>query len=197
MKKGFNLLRAKFETPNFWTKAYDWVVNSAKVVIIITELFVIIAFAIRFIIDMQQKQLDKDIAVKEGIYNAMAIQESKFIDLQAKTKGYKELISLIPEYEPAIRDLQSNITIGGSVTRIAFDISSDGVTISGSASKSASSDVQALENNLKANTKYFVDTTLTTLVDDATNLNFTFSTKLKEITYKSIDGSTKEEETNN
>ncbi len=87
-KIGFNLLISQIEPPTLWTKIYDWMVGSARIVMISIELVVIVAFGLRVFLDVESKNLDEEIANKENILRAFQSSEVRFRKIQDHVNAY-------------------------------------------------------------------------------------------------------------
>jgi len=90
-KKGFNLLKNQVEPQTKWTKLYHWTTSTARVIMILVELVIVVAFGIRVVVELQFKNLNKDIAVKEDVLLALQDNEIRLRTIQNRADIYKNL----------------------------------------------------------------------------------------------------------
>lgn|GEM_PF-2226853 len=166
MKQGFNFLKPQVEPPSPWSRIYDWVVGTARAILILFEIAVVIALGVRIVVDVQSKNIDEQITTLETIMSQRALEEQKYRDLQLKTGAYatiwttgqiySELFDLINEYIPPSAVL-FNVNLEGDLIRI------DG--------KASNADIKQMENGLKQS-NLFKDTKLTILEVASDDPNF-------------------------
>lgn len=87
-KKGFNLLKEQLDPPTVWSKIYDWIVGTARLIVIVVEIIVVVAFGIRLVVDVQSKDLDEQIATKETNLKLFQDAEARFVRIQNKTAAF-------------------------------------------------------------------------------------------------------------
>lgn len=184
MKKGFNLLKIQPEPPSVWTKFYDWIVGTARVVIIIVEIIVLVAFGVRVVVDMQAKNIDKQVAQHEAILGVMGGGETQFRRVQAKTNAYKQIWNNSPDYLDIITRINAVLPVNNTISNLTITIDKQNVLITGTAPKSKEEDVKKLEDNLKNNLPFLSDTVLQKLEDSTDQLKFTFSATLTNVSNK-------------
>ncbi len=88
---GFNLLRPQLSPPTSWDKIYQWMVGTARIIVLLVELVVIAAFGIRVVVDTIGKNLDKDIERKQVELEAYKSSELQYLEIQNKTDSYRTL----------------------------------------------------------------------------------------------------------
>ena len=187
MKKGFNLLKEQVEPPSVWTKIYDWVLGTARIVIIIVEVIVLIAFGIRIFIDLQAKELDSKIEQSDAVMNVLLTSETSFRQIQNKTAAYETLWNGTMNYSDVVNNINSLLPVNTSITNLTIAIDQENVTISGVADKTREEDVRLLEENLKNNSPYLTDSVLEKLQDTSDQLKFVFKAKLTNISTKDLN----------
>ena len=201
MKTGFNLLKMQAEPPSAWTKIYGWVIGTARVVIIVAELTVLVAFGIRIYIDVQGKDLDARIDQSEAILNVMSSSEKRFRVIQNRTDMFRTIWNSSPDYSPLLTNINGLLPTSTSIKDLAISIDNKQLVISGTAPKSREQEIKDLEANLKADETYLKDVVLARLDDSPTQLKFTFTANLTNIIDKdfnnllsttSTDGNTEE-----
>jgi hypothetical protein len=187
LKKGFNLLKSQAEPPSVWSKLYEWVLGSARIIIILVEIVVLIAFGFKVWVDIQGKELDKSIERSEAIVNAMATSEKEYRLVQAKTSSYKTIWDASIDYSKLLENINSILPITSSIKDITVSFDKEQISISGISPKSKESEIKNLENDLKNNSPFLKDTVLAKLDDTQTQLKFLFTAKLINLEKKSID----------
>lgn len=114
--KGFNLLKEQIEPQTMWTKIYDWIVGTARIIIIFVEILVVVAFGVRLAIDGRSKKLDQIVEEKERNLGYYEIAQNRFLTIQDKVSAfelswnesvifadiYKEINSYLPQNPQSI-----------------------------------------------------------------------------------------------
>ncbi len=163
-KTGFNLLRPQVEPPTVWTKLYDYVVGTARVVVIFIELVVVVAFVWRIIIDVQSKNLDDEIRVKESIISTFAQAEREFKQIQKKTGAYDVIWTDTRAFTNNYAEINKYLPL--SLHEFTIQLNKDNVFITGTANVS---EIGTMEDSL--------------------NKSETFSKKIDNITSAGTSGS--------
>ena len=177
MKQGFNLLKPQIEPPNIWTNIYAWIVNTARIILILTETAVILALVIRIVVDVQSKDLDEKIKNYDSILALRAPEEQKYLDLQNKTKTYQEANDSLPKYSNIVKAITDNLP--REFINVSVNFQKNEITINGEAQNKY---IQRMEEFLK-NSDLFTNSNLTTLnIEESTETDklakFIFSTKI-------------------
>jgi hypothetical protein len=170
-----------------WSKLYEWVLGSARIIIILVEIVVLVAFGFKVWVDIQGKELDKSIERSEAIVNAMATSEKEFRLVQAKTSSYKTIWNASTDYSKLLANINSLLPITTSIKDITVNFDKNQISISGISPKSKESEIKNLENDLKSNSSYLKDTVLAKLDDTQTQLKFLFTAKLINLEKKSLE----------
>lgn len=149
-KLGFNLLRAQIAPEDKWDKIYNWVNNSARVIVIFVELIVIVSFGVRVVIDRQARDLEEVLKANKLRLDNLSETEQGIRDLQDETKSYKiiwDSSTSLAEYVEEVYDYNPNLF---SVLSVSID--NDGfLSIGGTASRS---DIGDLEVKMKASDSF-------------------------------------------
>lgn len=143
--RGFNLLRMQLTPPTAWDKIYQWMVGTARVIIIVVEIIVVIAFGARVVVDTIAKNLDEKIERRDAELAAFRSTELEYRNIQQKTALYRELwtqSSDLAFYFDYINNLVRNY-----IGLITISLSNEEVNISG---ELPLSDVGILEEKMKA-----------------------------------------------
>jgi Tfp pilus assembly protein PilN len=184
LKQGFNFLKPQVEPPSPWSRIYDWVVGTARAILILFEIAVVIALGVRIVVDVQSKNIDEQISTLETIMSQRALEEQKYRNLQIKTGAYatlwttgqiySEIFDLINQYIPPTA-VEFNVNLEGDIIRI------DG--------KASNADIKQMENGLKQS-NLFKDTKLTILEvasDDPNFLSkFSFTSKVQNPKFRQL-----------
>lgn len=129
--KGFNLLRPQVEPPTVWTKLYNYVVNTARVVVILVELVVVVAFVIRIVVDVQSKNLDEEIQTKEAVVKAFQSSEFNYRKIQNKTSAFESIWTSALTFSELYSEISRYIPT--DIKEIGVQITDNSVFVSGSA----------------------------------------------------------------
>lgn len=174
-KKSINLLTAAIEPQGQWDRIYSWTVNTAKYIIIITEMVVIVAIGYRFVLDGKIAALDAQIKVQNQIRQDRIEDETKMRSLLTSIDSVEKMgaskYSLSSYYD------QIQILIPNGVTVTSFSIDVQGSSISGQVSSYDS--LLQLEENLKEKTSILKNVQVSTNQSGDSSINFTISFNLK------------------
>lgn len=143
--KGFNLLRDQLAPPTAWDKIYKWIVGTARIIIILVETIVIVAFAARIVLDFIGKNLDEEIADLDTRLGAYDLLEEEILGVQTKTSTYEGMwnnSSNISPYYNYIAQL-----LGSYNSDLSVSIDNSGVSING---ELRVSQIDEIENDMKS-----------------------------------------------
>ncbi len=90
-KNKINLLPQKGLSSTVAGRILFWVLSTFRVIVIVTELMVMVAFLSRFWLDAENTDLNEEIAQKQAVIVASLGFENKFKDTQARLKIFSEL----------------------------------------------------------------------------------------------------------
>lgn len=186
MKRGFNLLKAQAEPPSVWTAIYDWVLGTARIVIIVVEVIVLIAFGIRVVVDLQASELDKKIERAETFVEFVATNEAQFRMIQAKTTSYNTIWNSTPDYTNILASINAALPINSSISDLVVSVQDDSLTINGIAEKQNEADIVALETSLKNSLPFLRNSTLEKLENSSNQLTFSFRATIVNIPNKDL-----------
>lgn len=177
MKEGFNFLKPQVEAPSIWTSLYAWIVNTARVILIITETAVILALVFRIIVDVQGKDLDAKIKTYESMLELRLPEEKKYLNLQGKTNTYQTAFNSLPLYNKIVSEINTNIPKEFIKVNILFQ--KDTITITG---ESQNTYIQKMEEYLKGS-DFFSESKLETLTIEESQSEkiskFNFTSRIK------------------
>ena len=174
----FNLLQPLLEPKTYWDKIYDWLLTRARVIIIVVEIAIIIAFGAKIVVDNIGKNREQTYdSIKTEVDVVSANNESKFRQIQLKEVEYRKIWTNANLYQLVLEELNTYIEFNNS---ISITLDQDNLTVAGFQDLDMVND---LETSMKVSDT-FVDV-LTTL-----NLNeqdiidnfgqFTITTKISE-----------------
>lgn len=175
-KSSINLLTAEIRPQGKWDRIYSWTANTAKYIIIVTEMMVLGAIAFRFVIDGRIAAMEEQIVLQKQLLDARASEESQLRQLLAGMKSITAMedsnYSLSSFYE------QINALIPPSVTIQSLSIDINASAISGQVNSYDT--LLLLENNLKnAATLSNVSMSANQSAGGAINFSVTFNLKLE------------------
>ena len=175
MKQGFNLLKPQVEAPSIWTTLYNWVVGTARIVLIITETAVIGALFIRIVIDVQGKDLDEKISNYESIIKVRSEEESKYLKLQSMTADYRDSYDKNYKFSGQMNEFIKNIPL--EFNDVVINFVDNKIVLSG---KALNIDIKEMENYLKTSDLY-INSQLTSFDIGGGLSDFNFQTQFKEL----------------
>lgn len=93
-KRVFNLLKPVEKPKDFWDKVYGWIITQARLVIIVVEIFLVLLFFARVIIDNEGKN-KRDFFYSNSVFNTLKAFESQnsteFREIQIKGQEYAKI----------------------------------------------------------------------------------------------------------
>ncbi len=144
-KTSINLLTAEIRPQGKWDRIYAWTANTAKYIIIVTELVVLGAIGFRFIIDGKIAAVEKNIEMQKQLLDARTSEEAQVRQLIAGLGSIKLMETSNYSLSSFYEQIQALIPPSVIVQSLSVDINSS--SISGQV---ASYDtLLLLENNLK------------------------------------------------
>ncbi len=174
-KKSINLLTAEIRPQSQWDRIYAWTANTAKYIIIITELIVLGAIAYRFVLDSQISALDSEIEAQKELLDQRAPEEARVRELIVGMKSLNELENDSFSLAYYYTQLQSLIPPGVNVRTVTLDISSSAM----SGQVTSYDTLLQLENNLKSATETFSNVTVSANQTAGSGINFSVNFKIK------------------
>lgn len=155
-----------------------WILSSFRVIVIVTEIIVMIAFLSRFWLDAQSTDLKEEIQQKQAVIAASLNFEKEFKKTQKKLSVFSEITSDEGRITSAIKTVGSLLPPDAFLKSVSFG--EQGIEIEGSTPNERS--IQQIIVNLDS-TNLFQNTILTELggaPDQSNLLNFKISTQFKE-----------------
>jgi len=166
-----------------WTRVYDWVVGSARVVVIVVELVVVVAFAIRIVVDVQSNNLNEQIDTKEAILQTFQEAELRYLSTQAKTDAYRDLWETSNQYSPIFSEILSYLPTTSQELVVQISTRS-GLFVSGSAEVN---EIAQMETSFKSSPN-FTRQELDSIEGEGAIINATyaFSARFTELATKAF-----------
>ncbi len=140
-KKGFNLLKSQIEPQTMWTKVYQWTTTTARAIMVLVELVIVVGFGIRVVVDLQFKNLNKDIASREEVLLVLQDSERRLKEIQNKVSIYENLY-LETDYYSDVYNEVSRI-IPSTVQDLSTQISGNEVVVRGFADTESIARIEA------------------------------------------------------
>jgi len=173
-KSSINLLTAQIQPQGQWDRIYAWTLNTAKYVIIISELIVIAAIGYRFILDGKISQLDASILTQSNIREGREEEEDKMRTLISSISSIEEME--VARYSLSEKYLQIQSLIPSGIVVRTLTIDAQGSSISGQAASYNS--LLYLEENLKNKKSLVENVKLSTSQAGGDNINFSVNFNL-------------------
>lgn len=174
-KSSINLLTAEIRPQGQWDRIYAWTANTAKYIIIVTEIVVLAAIAFRFVIDGRIAALDDQLEMQKQLLDARSPEESQVRQLLTSMRSIQQMdnskYSLASYYE------QIQALIPPSVLVQSINIDIGGCSIAGQVS--AYDTLLQLENNLKGATDALTNVSMSANQAAGGVINFSVTFKLK------------------
>lgn len=149
-KRVFNLLKPVEAPQTAWDKVYEWLIGKARVVILVTELVIAVAFIFKVIEDTNAKNKEKQIEklnAELGFYGKEL--EPIFRITQRKVADYVTLWNDATDYTEALQEVYSYISNPSSDITIRIDEGS--VSVFGYENLAA---LEELESSLKGSATF-------------------------------------------
>jgi Tfp pilus assembly protein PilN len=184
LKQGFNFLKPQVEPPSVWTKVYDWIVGTARVILILVEICVIVALGIRVVLDIQGKQLDSQINNLDGLMLARQNEETKYRDLQDRIASYETIWQISRSATPILDEINKNLP--PSARNITITLEGYDIRINGEA---LNDEIDIMEMILKESPLFSQTklSRLSTIQEGGKNLvKFDFQSKVKQYTTRQV-----------
>lgn len=173
-KSSINLLTAEIRPQGRWDRIYAWTANTAKYIIIFTEMIVIAAIGFRFVIDGRIAKIDDEIEAQKGLLDARAESETQVRQLITSMQSIQQMeeskYSLASYYER----IQTLVPTSITMQSISVDIGD--CSIIGQVANYET--LLQLENNLKTATDILSNVTMSTNQSQGGAINFSASFKL-------------------
>lgn len=121
-QRSFNLLTPLQPPKTVWDKVYDWLLGRARIIILITEILVAIAFFAKVIQDTVAKNLDNQIATLTSELSFYSdTLEPKFRLIENKDTAYSTIWNNSTKYSDAVREVYSYISNSASEINVRVD----------------------------------------------------------------------------
>lgn len=172
-KKGFNLLKNQVEPQTVWSKLYNWTTNTARAILVIVELVIVLAFGARVVVDLQFKNLNKDIEAREDVLLLLQDTEREMRSIQEKVSAYN-LIWTNTNYNTSVLD-EVIAYIPPSVDDLSVQLSDEELIIRGFATPEI---IASIENSFKTSDSFTRTELINVETQGSTLDSFTLRTQL-------------------
>ena len=172
-----NLLPQKGFEQTTGGRVLVWILSTFRIIVIVTEIIVMIAFLSRFWLDAQNTDLSEEIQQKQSVLAASQNFEKEFKDTQGKLSIYSEIAKGRGVFSNPLQTITSYLPQDLYLTSVR--ISDNTVEIEGTSPNERS--IQQLSVNLNAS-EIFTEIEIVEIVTsgaDPSLLNFKLSTTLK------------------
>jgi Tfp pilus assembly protein PilN len=146
---GFNLLQDNTAPPDAWDMVYEWVNKVGRVIVIVVELIVILAFGIRVVVDTQTKTLIELEKQNSQRLAAFKQKELQFLDMQQRFNTYKQVWNVGSSYATVLTEL--NRVAPRNIEDLAISVKDNLITYKGLA---LTSNIGKYESSLKNSTSF-------------------------------------------
>src|SRR3989337_1668594 len=92
-----NLLPEKGFEQTTTGRILTWILSSFRIIVIVTEIIVMIAFLSRFWLDAQNTDLTEELQQKQAVLSASKAFDAEFKDTQKRLKDFTDLKSYLPD----------------------------------------------------------------------------------------------------
>jgi hypothetical protein len=159
IKPSFNLLKPIHPPKTLWDKVYDWVLNRARIVFLITEILIAIAFFGKVIQDTDAKNKEREIERLNGeLAFYQTSLEPEFRLLHLKDQNYIAIWNASSDYSSVLNEIYSFFPSG--VNNISIKIEGNKVSLVGNEDLSILLQIEAkfkasqtfVENSAQINT---------------------------------------------
>jgi len=156
-QRTFNLLKPIELPPTIWDKVYNWILINARVVILITELLIVVAFLGKVIQDTEAKNKDKEItSAKSELAFYAPDREPMYRDIQQRASQYGLIWNNSSSYTNILKEVYSYISNPG--TEISIRAEKTKLSVLGYVDLAS---LRQLETSMKASSTFssvYVDT---------------------------------------
>jgi Tfp pilus assembly protein PilN len=150
LKTVFNLLQPKADPPTAWDNIYTWIIDKARIVMIVAEFLIVLVFIAKVVVDTQAKGFDDTIAkLDQQVRFAYSASEPRIRTLQQKVKAYETLWQKSSTYSPLFSEILGYLKTQDTKLVISFD--GKELSVSGFGDKAA---VAAFENAMKSSSNF-------------------------------------------
>jgi len=168
LKSSINLLTAEIRPQGQWDRIYAWTANTAKYIIIITEIVVIGAIGFRFVIDGRIAKLNDQISMDKQLLEYLAPDESKIRQLLTSMQSIQQMERSRYSLASYYQQIESLIPPSITIQSVNIDITSSSIV----GQVSSYDQLLQLENNLKGATELLSSVTMSTNQAQGGTINF-------------------------
>jgi Tfp pilus assembly protein PilO len=173
--KSINLLTAEIKPQGQWDRIYAWTANTAKYIIILTEIVVLGAIAYRFVLDGKIAKVNDEIVAQKQLLEARATEETDmrlFLTNINSIKNMQDSTYSLAAYYAQIMQL---IPTAVDIRNVSIDINNSSL----SGQVGSYDTLLQLENNLKGATGIISGVSMSANQSSGSGINFSVSFKIR------------------
>lgn len=172
--KKINLLPQEEFSSSTIGRVLTWALSTFRIIVILTEVIVMMAFLSRFWLDAKANDLNDTIRQKQAIITASADFENKFRDIQKRVQAYEAITSATSTNSKYLDTVASFVPVDINLT--SFQFAEDSIQVRGGSGSEIG--IAQLMANLQSNPD-FTNVTLTSIGSDMQNSSLlTFGLKI-------------------
>lgn len=114
-----NLLPQKGFQASTAGRLLSWILSTFRVIVIVTEIIVMIAFLSRFYFDAQNSDLNEEIDHKQAVLSAARDFEGKYKDVQNRLRLFSAIISEETPYSVILTSVKSSVPADVVLTSVS------------------------------------------------------------------------------
>lgn len=169
-----NLLKSQTDSSKLTVKIFRWLLVSGKYIFISVEMIVLIAFFIRFRLDINLQSKKKEIDQKKDYIESLRSSEIAIKQTQFKLTTIGKFYSNYGDNTQILKELADQTPPGVKFVTLSLENQQDKIAIKLSAQAQSSNDIALFLAELKSN-KNFKEVTLTTIGLEQNIIKFTIN----------------------
>lgn len=135
-KKVINLLQREDFVASTAGRVLAWILSTFRIIVIVTEILVMIAFLSRFWLDAQNTDLSEEVKQKQALLAASSPFEREFKDVQARLSVFNEYSAKEKSFAESLSELSARLPPDVLLTSVSFN--PGGIAIKGEAASELS-----------------------------------------------------------
>lgn len=151
---GINLYQEQFVPEGRWDKIYKWVVTTAKYLVLVAEILLVVAFGIRLVVDSRNNDLRDEIVDQMSLLQGQALEEQAVRKFALYLNGVNGIYMDNPAFNTLYEDILSQVPQGVDLSSLNISLYKIKLVGSGYDYETLSK----LEENFKNNPRYDIST---------------------------------------
>lgn len=169
-KEEINLLPEKGFQSSTTGRVLAWILSTFRVIVIVTEMIVMVAFLSRFWLDAQNSDLNEKIDQKQAVLAASQNFEKQFKNTQNRLKIFSDISTSQSDSGKILKNIIESLPEDVILTNVT--LKQNKITVSGSTPNENSIQQLSVNLNSKDGFSNFAVTTIGTNLTNTTNLDF-------------------------